>query len=155
MYTFINFIPHLVHVPGVKLDAGDAAGASKAGAVLSRVRHVEDETILKKNNNFEAFINDVSPEILCPSSRGTRDWRRKLQSAHLKTSSNGIKHNHPLCTLPELPVPHDMQLTGRGMSVDTVLARSGSWYTATELIMSLLSWVARSSVPKYSPENAK
>ena len=39
---------HLVHVPGVKLDAGDAAGASKAGTVLSRVRHVEDETILKK-----------------------------------------------------------------------------------------------------------
>ena len=45
--TLIYFIPHLVHVLGVKLDAGDAAGAGKAGAVLGRVRHVEDETILK------------------------------------------------------------------------------------------------------------
>ena len=41
------FIPHLVHVPGVKLDAGDTAGASKAGAVLGRVRHVKYKTILK------------------------------------------------------------------------------------------------------------
>ena len=47
LYSRVNVIPHLVHVLGVKLDAGDAAGASKAGAVLSRVRHVEDETILK------------------------------------------------------------------------------------------------------------
>ena len=48
MYTFIiNFIPHLVHVPGVKLDTGDTAATIEAGAVLGRVRHVEDETILK------------------------------------------------------------------------------------------------------------
>ena len=80
-----------------------------------------------KINVFDAlYINDVSPEILSPSSRGTRDWRRKLQSAHLKISSNDIKHNHPLCTLPELPLPQEMQLTGRVMSEDTVLARSGS-----------------------------
>ena len=46
----LNFTPHLVHVLGVKLDAGDAAATGKAGAVLSRVRHVEDETILKKNS---------------------------------------------------------------------------------------------------------
>ena len=57
--------------------------------------------------------------------------------------------------LPVLPFPQEMQLTGRLMSLDTVLDLSGSWNTATELIMSPFSRVAGSSDSKYSPVNGK
>ena len=54
-----------------------------------------------------------------------------------------------------LPFPQEMQLTGRVMSLDTVLVLSGSWNTATELIMSSFSLVAGSSASKYSSVDGK
>ena len=59
-----NSVPHLVLIPGVELDGGYAAVARQAGAVLGRVSHIVNETVLDKARPYqEVYIYVIVPDV--------------------------------------------------------------------------------------------